>query len=252
MVEGRRRPHRDAPDLVHVAELPPNPVLPYRPLAGCYLGHSGIEVRVRDSRRVAQRRTLASTVAPLPVEHLDADDGEGHDSQKQAVDERPAHTDHRRCRNDIPASALPHTFALLLPANVLLPAITSLLSSASQGSWWRASSPGGVRITWCGPSAYCGTRWRQARKRWVEDWAGPPRCIAAGTHGAIGVAAYLGAGTLYLHRDSAFGSLTVVCVLAETRRRWRRATWSSACCAWCPRSCSPRCSAGARPGLPMQ
>jgi hypothetical protein len=31
--------------------------------------------------------------------------------------------------------------------------------------------------------------------------------------GAIGVAAYLGAGTLYLHRDPPFGSLTVVCVL---------------------------------------
>jgi hypothetical protein len=31
--------------------------------------------------------------------------------------------------------------------------------------------------------------------------------------GAIGVAAYLGAGTLYLHRDAPFGSLTVVCVL---------------------------------------
>src|SRR5438067_2116290 len=31
--------------------------------------------------------------------------------------------------------------------------------------------------------------------------------------GAIGVAAYLGAGTLYLHRDPPFGSLTVICVL---------------------------------------
>lgn len=31
--------------------------------------------------------------------------------------------------------------------------------------------------------------------------------------GAIGVAAYLGAGTLYLHRDPSFGSLTVVCVI---------------------------------------
>lgn len=31
--------------------------------------------------------------------------------------------------------------------------------------------------------------------------------------GAIGVAAYLGAGTLYIHRDPPFGSLTVVCVL---------------------------------------
>jgi hypothetical protein len=31
--------------------------------------------------------------------------------------------------------------------------------------------------------------------------------------GAIGVAAYLGAGTLFLHRDSPFGSLTVVCVM---------------------------------------
>jgi hypothetical protein len=31
--------------------------------------------------------------------------------------------------------------------------------------------------------------------------------------GAIGVAAYLGAGTLYLHRDPPFGSLTVVCLV---------------------------------------
>jgi len=31
--------------------------------------------------------------------------------------------------------------------------------------------------------------------------------------GAIGVAAYLGVGTLYLHRDAPFGSLTVICVL---------------------------------------
>src|SRR5260370_29286752 len=31
--------------------------------------------------------------------------------------------------------------------------------------------------------------------------------------GAIGVAAYLGAGTIYLHRDQPFGSLTVVCFL---------------------------------------
>jgi hypothetical protein len=31
--------------------------------------------------------------------------------------------------------------------------------------------------------------------------------------GAIGVAAYLGAGTLYLHRTRAFGSLAVVCIL---------------------------------------
>jgi hypothetical protein len=31
--------------------------------------------------------------------------------------------------------------------------------------------------------------------------------------GAIGVAAYLGAGTLYLHRDPPFGAVTVVCVL---------------------------------------
>lgn len=31
--------------------------------------------------------------------------------------------------------------------------------------------------------------------------------------GAIGVAAYLGAGTLYLHRDPPFGALAVICVL---------------------------------------
>jgi hypothetical protein len=33
--------------------------------------------------------------------------------------------------------------------------------------------------------------------------------------GAIGVAAYLGAGTLYLHRDPPFGSLAVICVLGS-------------------------------------
>src|SRR5437763_3006026 len=31
--------------------------------------------------------------------------------------------------------------------------------------------------------------------------------------GAIGVAAYLGAGSVYLHRERSFGSLTVVCFL---------------------------------------
>jgi len=34
--------------------------------------------------------------------------------------------------------------------------------------------------------------------------------------GAIGVAAFLGAGTLYLHRDPPFGSLTVICVLGAS------------------------------------
>ncbi|MBV9577094.1 MAG: hypothetical protein JO057_00740 [Chloroflexi bacterium] len=34
--------------------------------------------------------------------------------------------------------------------------------------------------------------------------------------GAIGVAAFLGAGSLYLHRDPPFGSLTVVCVVGAS------------------------------------
>jgi hypothetical protein len=34
--------------------------------------------------------------------------------------------------------------------------------------------------------------------------------------GAIGVAAFLGAGTLYLHRDPPFGSLAVICVLGAS------------------------------------
>jgi hypothetical protein len=34
--------------------------------------------------------------------------------------------------------------------------------------------------------------------------------------GAIGVAAYLGAGVLYLHRDAPFGSLAVICVLGAS------------------------------------
>lgn len=34
--------------------------------------------------------------------------------------------------------------------------------------------------------------------------------------GAIGVAAYLGAGTLYLHQDPPFGSLAVICILGAS------------------------------------
>ena len=102
----------------------------------------------------------------------------------------------------------------LLPVNIVLPALTSLLSFGfalvlvarfsrrhqpyylvwTLGLLWYALAAGseavGALSAWT-PVLY---------KLWY-------------TTGAIGVAAYLGAGTIYLHKDQPFGSLTVVCFL---------------------------------------
>src|SRR5438105_6024056 len=107
-----------------------------------------------------------------------------------------------------------HTAATVLHPNVLLPTLTSLLAFGftavlaqrfasrhrpyyfvwSLGLLWYALAAGteaiGGTLGWS-PILY---------RIWY-------------TTGAIGVAAYLGAGTLYLHRDPPFGSVTVVCVL---------------------------------------
>ncbi|HEX8967505.1 MAG TPA: hypothetical protein VF937_06480, partial [Chloroflexota bacterium] len=99
-------------------------------------------------------------------------------------------------------------------ANVVLPALTSLLGFAFAGlllrRFVRRRQP--YQLVWAlgllwyalatGSEAVGGgLGWTPALYRlWYLT-------------GAIGVAAYLGAGTLYLHRDPPFGSLTVVCVL---------------------------------------
>jgi hypothetical protein len=101
-----------------------------------------------------------------------------------------------------------------LPVNILLPAFTSLLALSfavvlltrlvkrkqtyylvwTLGLLWYAVAAGsealGAIQGWT-PALY---------KLWYAT-------------GAIGVAAYLGAGTIYLHKDQPFGSLTVVCFL---------------------------------------
>jgi hypothetical protein len=102
-----------------------------------------------------------------------------------------------------------------LHPNVLLPAITSLLGFAFAGvllaRFARRHQPyhlvWAVGLIWYALAA--GSEAVGGQLGWSVDlyrvWY---------ITGAIGVAAYLGAGTLYLHRDPAFGSLTVVCVLA--------------------------------------
>jgi hypothetical protein len=101
-----------------------------------------------------------------------------------------------------------------LPVNILLPSFTSLLALSfalvlltrlvrrkqtyylvwTLGLLWYAVAAGsealGAIQGWT-PALY---------KLWYAT-------------GAIGVAAYLGAGTIYLHKDQPFGSLTVVCFL---------------------------------------
>jgi hypothetical protein len=107
-----------------------------------------------------------------------------------------------------------HTAGTVLHPNVILPTVTSLLA--------------------IGFTAVLGQRFASRRQAYYLVWSLGLLwyALAAGTEavggalgwaptlyriwyttGAIGVAAYLGAGTLYLHRDPPFGSLTVVCVL---------------------------------------
>jgi hypothetical protein len=99
--------------------------------------------------------------------------------------------------------------------NVLLPALTSLLGFGFAGVLllrsFRRRQPyslvWGLGLVWyaiaAGTEALGGAQgWTSALYRtWYIT-------------GAIGVAAFLGAGTLYLHRDPAFGALTVICLLA--------------------------------------
>lgn len=101
--------------------------------------------------------------------------------------------------------------------NVLLPALTSLLGFGfagvllvrSAGRRRPAYLVWGLGLAWyalaAGAEALGGAQgWTAALYRaWYIT-------------GAIGVAAYLGAGTLYVHREPAFGALTVVWLLAAS------------------------------------
>jgi len=101
-----------------------------------------------------------------------------------------------------------------LPVNIILPAITSLLGisfavvllsrfATRHQPYYLVWTLG---LLWYALAA--GSESLGAIQGWTPDlyklWY---------ITGAIGVAAYLGAGTLYLHKDQPFGSLTVVCFL---------------------------------------
>jgi hypothetical protein len=99
--------------------------------------------------------------------------------------------------------------------NVLLPAVTSLLGFGFAGllltrfarrrqAYYLVWSLG---LLWYAIAA--GTEALGGAQNWT-----PGLYRAWYITGAIGVAAFLGAGTLYLHREPAFGSLTVICLLA--------------------------------------
>ena len=102
-----------------------------------------------------------------------------------------------------------------LHLNVLLPAVTSLLGFGFAGlllarfarrrqAYYLVWSLG---LLWYAVAA--GTEALGGAQSWT-----PGLYRAWYITGAIGVAAFLGAGTLYVHREPAFGSLTVICLLA--------------------------------------
>jgi hypothetical protein len=102
----------------------------------------------------------------------------------------------------------------LLPVNILLPSFTSLLALSfavvlltrfvkRKQTYYLVWTLG---LLWYAVAA--GSEALGA----IQGWTAPLYKLWYAT-GAIGVAAYLGAGTIYLHKDQPFGSLTVVCFL---------------------------------------
>jgi hypothetical protein len=101
-----------------------------------------------------------------------------------------------------------------LHANILLPALTSFIGFVFAGylllRFLRRRRP--YQLAWT-----LGLLW-YAIAAGTEALGGafgwtPPLYRTWYATGAIGVAAYLGAGTVYLHREPGFGSLTVICIL---------------------------------------
>ncbi len=101
--------------------------------------------------------------------------------------------------------------------NVLLPALTSLIGFAFAVVLLRRFLPRGqpYYLVWAlGLLWYASAAGAEALGG-ALGWTPHLYRIWYAT-GAIGVAAYLGAGALFLHRDRPFGSLTVVCVLGAS------------------------------------
>jgi hypothetical protein len=98
--------------------------------------------------------------------------------------------------------------------NVILPSLTSLLSFGFAGLLLRRfvvrHQP--YHLVWCLGLVWYALASGSEAIGGALGWT-PALYRTWYLTGAIGVAAYLGAGTLFLHRDPPFGSLTVICVL---------------------------------------
>jgi hypothetical protein len=101
-----------------------------------------------------------------------------------------------------------------LHPNVLLPAITSLFGFGFAGLLLRrfAVRRQPYQFVWALGLVWYALAAGSEALGGAFGWT-PALYRAWYLTGAIGVAAYLGAGTVYLHRETAFGSLVVVCLL---------------------------------------
>jgi hypothetical protein len=101
-----------------------------------------------------------------------------------------------------------------LPVNIILPAITSLLgltfAAVLLGRFAKQQRP--YYLVWTLGLIWYSLAAGSEAVGAIQGWT-PALYKLWYITGAIGVAAYLGAGTIYLHRDQPFGSLTVVCFL---------------------------------------
>ncbi len=102
----------------------------------------------------------------------------------------------------------------LLPVNIVLPALTSLLGFSFAlvlvARFARRRQP--YYLVWTLGLVWYALAAGSESLGGMQGWT-PALYKLWYITGAIGVAAYLGAGTIYLHKDQPFGSLTVVCFL---------------------------------------
>src|SRR5579864_3692096 len=100
--------------------------------------------------------------------------------------------------------------------NVLIPTLTSLLALAFTVLMAQrfASRRQPHYLVWCLGLLWYALATGSEAVGAAVGWSVPLYKLWYAS-GAIGVAAYLGAGTLYIHRDPPFGSLTVICVLGS-------------------------------------
>jgi hypothetical protein len=103
---------------------------------------------------------------------------------------------------------------LRLHPNVVLPALTSLLGFGFAGVLLRrfALRPRAYHLVWALGLVWYALAAGSEAVGGAQGWT-PTLYRVWYITGAVGVAAYLGAGALYLHKEPSFGALTVVCLL---------------------------------------